>query len=951
MNEEALRRIKARTPEAQRLDLSAIKLDQLPQEITELPNLKTLYLRANHLSDLPKDIQELSQLTRLDLRDNQLTTLPPEIGYLTNLRELNLADNQLASLPPEIGCLTRLQVLNVSGNCVKTLPPEIGKLTQINQLYLQRNELSELPAEIGALTDLATLELDQNQLSHLPEEICNLTKLQELDLTDNQLKQLPQAVDRLSSLAYLYLANNKLASLPAEVGRLKMLMVISLSGNPWNDTFVSLVNQGTEHVLTYLRSLLEEGKSQYEAKLLLVGEGNVGKTSLVASLMGESFVENRITTHGIEIGRIDLPHPQPSINQNITLNTWDFGGQEVYRVTHQFFFTRRSLYLMVWNPRGGMEENKVESWLKQIQLSVPDARVILVATHCKARRADINMFALRQKYGPMICSSFEVDNSDGTGIEALRSEIAAQASLLPQMGEQMNPRWVASRDALLALRHDAPQITRQQMIDVFLENQLKQHEVPVLSELLQDLGHIIHFAHDDGLRDLVVLQPEWLTKAISYVLEDRVTAEARGILLHSRLRHLWFEHDDPQRDQYDPSFHPYFLRLMEKFDICYRSDDGKRSLIAQMVPHKPPPFQWDTQNKHTLYLSCVMEDSPPGLMPWLTVRNHRFSSGQHWRRGVFLEHQAHEALISHGDRRLDIEVRGESPSHFMSLLQDSLEYLIKKRWPGLKYALKVPCPNLEDGDQCAGIFALEKLKKARSKGLDALRCLECLEEQPISLLLTGFDVAGSIKHHIADLTAQVRILTRVTLSESREGPRLFSVHPYDPNTFDITKITQPGLDKYKLTLWCEHPGHWHPIEPDGIYVFDQPREWLVKSAPYIGVAAKALHFALSALVPGSSLFLNAEARKAIEPHLQLMSKMSSYVTGELELDTKNPLGLSEELSPAEGASLRDFHYLLSQLDPSKHWAGLRRVMNQAGDLLWVCPDHYPFYDQGLPDLS
>ena len=53
---------------------------------------------------------------------------------------------------------------------------------------------------------------------------------------------------------------------------------------------------------------------------------------------------------------------------------------------------------------------------------------------------------------------------------------------------------------------------------------------------MHDLGLIIYYADDEGLRDIVVLNPEWLTKAISYVLEDDATRQAGGILDHARLR-------------------------------------------------------------------------------------------------------------------------------------------------------------------------------------------------------------------------------------------------------------------------------------------------------------------------------------------------------------------------------------------------------------------------------
>ena len=67
----------------------------------------------------------------------------------------------------------------------------------------------------------------------------------------------------------------------------------------------------------------------------------------------------------------------------MTLRAWDFGGQEVYRVTHQFFFSRRALYVLVWKPRRGQEQDEVQGWLRRIRLRAGhDARILVVATHC-----------------------------------------------------------------------------------------------------------------------------------------------------------------------------------------------------------------------------------------------------------------------------------------------------------------------------------------------------------------------------------------------------------------------------------------------------------------------------------------------------------------------------------------------------------------------------------------
>ena len=56
----------------------------------------------------------------------------------------------------------------------------------------------------------------------------------------------------------------------------------------------------------------------------------------------------------------------------MTLNAWDFGGQGIYRVTDQFFFTRRAVYLVLWNVRAGPTQGAVDFWLQTIRQRVGD---------------------------------------------------------------------------------------------------------------------------------------------------------------------------------------------------------------------------------------------------------------------------------------------------------------------------------------------------------------------------------------------------------------------------------------------------------------------------------------------------------------------------------------------------------------------------------------------------
>ena len=109
------------------------------------------------------------------------------------------------------------------------------------------------------------------------------------------------------------------------------------------------------------------------------------------------------------------------------------------------------------------------------------------------------------------------------------------------------------------------------------------------------LGHLTHYENDPALRDIVILRPDWLATAMSYVLDDEETRRAHGLVDFSRLGHLWDDPTRPADTRYPDSLHRIFLRLMERFDLSYRvaglskdEDSNPVSLIAQLVPDTTP---------------------------------------------------------------------------------------------------------------------------------------------------------------------------------------------------------------------------------------------------------------------------------------------------------------------------------------------------------------------------
>jgi internalin A len=241
---------------------------------------------------------------------NELHAQFDQFGHLCYL---DLSNFGLTQLPLELFQFSYLQVLSLSGNQLTTLPAELGQLSLLQELSLFENRLTALPAEIGQLAHLQELTLHKNQLRTLPTQLGQLSRLRELSLSGNPLIQLPAEIGLLSNLEELLVGNCPLLTPPAEI-----------------------VAQGTPATLIFLRELHNQHIRRYEGKLIVVGEGGTGKTSLLRVLHGKSFDSDLPTTHGIELDTLSLPHPDES-SVTITLNTWDFGGQHIYHATHQFF--------------------------------------------------------------------------------------------------------------------------------------------------------------------------------------------------------------------------------------------------------------------------------------------------------------------------------------------------------------------------------------------------------------------------------------------------------------------------------------------------------------------------------------------------------------------------------------------------------------------------------------
>src|ERR1022692_4897934 len=708
------------------------------------------------------------------------------------------------------------------------------------------------------------------------------------------------------------------------------------------------------------------------------------RTCLLRALRGERFRPDESTTHGIAIETIKLKHPQFG-KVLMQLNTWDFGGQEIYHATHQFFLTNRSLFLLAWNARQGYEQGRLYYWLDMLHARAPESPILLVATWTDERDADIPLADLRKTYRNLI-GQVEVSNKTGKGIDELRDTIANAAAQLPLMGESWPGDWSRAAERLRDSRSEF--VSPRAMYSVMKECRVSEESQPVLARWLHELGDILYFQDIPELRDLVILRPQWVTSAISQVLDSDLVTSNMGVFTRDHMDRLWAD--------LDLGIRKHFLRLMEQFDLSYRTPLGEAdvSIVVERLRLEPPPYEERWQAARTgaekdITLRFVFKTTiPAGLPTWFIARTHRFTTHTHWRYGALFADSSepqHLGLIRahQNERYMELSVRGPAPHNFFALLRDGLE-LTLRRFPGLQIERRIPCPG-HNGTPCDHEFRLQDLERAieRQPPVTEIQCPVTFEFVSILGLLFGLhpatrnavldrlgelELAAASRHgetvaELADLRSLAQreftnIFQREQASVDCQCPNVFVLRSDDSGALLRTLTGGHGQaalarwrevltgKRFELHLFCQAPGAWHETSEGGVYTLTRPAEWLVTLAPYL----KALVSVLKHVVPVVGPWLGMTDPKqyvdglksGIEFTSQLVKQMPEFdgVSDKPELESLEDL--PEDLV-ATGSTLRVLRRLLSELDPAAVWGNLQLVLTPEGHHLWLCPQHAAAY--------
>ncbi|NJL60049.1 MAG: hypothetical protein HC887_10835 [Desulfobacteraceae bacterium] len=384
----------------------------------------------------------------------------------------------------------------------------------LTELYLSINQISDI-SPLSVLTDLTILGLIHNQINDI-SPLSALTNLEQLYLGENPIEVLPSWItdfnmeiqwEQRYGKRYIIFYNNPLKIPPPEI-----------------------VKQGKTAIRNYFEQLkAQEEDYLFEAKMLIIGEPGAGKTTMARKMEDSccDLPKEDDTTKGIEVKEYyfslqkedfkSFKNPEKLENRKFRLNLWDFGGQEIYRATHRFFLSKRSLYALVADSRN--EDTDFNYWLHITEMFGGDSPLLIVLNEKHQRKRNLDTSAMRNRFAN-ISEVLDVDfaEDDRTRLNRLERAVRYYVSRLPHIGSLVPSKWAVIRDALENDTRNT--ISLQDYLQICKNNSISRTEdALVLSQYFHDIGVFLHFQEDDLLQKTIFLKPIWVTESVYKIFD------------------------------------------------------------------------------------------------------------------------------------------------------------------------------------------------------------------------------------------------------------------------------------------------------------------------------------------------------------------------------------------------------------------------------------------------
>ena len=429
-------------------------------------------------------------------------------------------------------------------------------------------------------------------------------------------------------------------------------------------------------------------------RAIFLGHGDAGKTSLVRALQGEQVSEgDQGMTRGLNISEqnknsypSDVSVTEGKFNDDgLKIHYWDFGGQVMVHHTHQFFLRSNCLYIIVIDGRRNERAtDDARYWLEHVKAYGGDAPVMLVGNKIDLSPVQIDLFSLKRlfpnivNFYPLCCTQInaafvhEFRSFQRDFFLTLDGPVLTRKTLLTESEFGILERvrdWSA----------DKPFMESSAFASLCKELNLED-EKSKLMDLFDKLGVIIHFP-DIPFLDDILLNPEWLTRAVYEIMYSRALTEAQGQLTRTRaheiLRSANLRDHQGRSLQYTQRQCDFVLEAMRRFRLLFSIPEDPHTFIVPALLSAIQP-QNDFDHQRSFAFRIRFEGFMPAhILPTLLVdRSQEIHNQEAWRFGgrfksISFDAEAFVQADEHA-RTITISVSGKDANEYLGIFRDRM---------------------------------------------------------------------------------------------------------------------------------------------------------------------------------------------------------------------------------------------------------------------------------------
>jgi small GTP-binding protein len=501
--------------------------------------------------------------------------------------------------------------------------------------------------------------------------------------------------------------------------------------------------------LTGMRAQTAEATRRYvNAKVVLIGEGTVGKTSLAHRLIEDQYVVSD-RTHGMNVWPLELPLPPDAAMEREVL-LWDLAGQEDYRLIHRLFLEETALALLLINPQKDDPFAEAGDWLKALetagQRSVPRLLVFsqIDVGGMKIGNAKIERFREQHGFAGWLATSAK------TGEDCSDAASGGKPSKLKQMIAEHIPwavlPWTATPRLLAELKNAVMTIRDKTDIRLLRFSELAQRleqalpgerfgesEVRTAVTLLANHG----LARPLKFGDLVLLRPDLLNGyAAAIIRAARANKDEIGCVLETDIYRPDFDFTGVDRLKHRPDEELLLRAMVQTFldkSLCIAEETPHgRHLVFPSQYRREKDIPWEPP----IFVSYTFSGEWQTVWTTLVVRlwySQEFEHRELWRNAAEFQ-SIREQLLGlkidnrqgEGQATISVFFDVKTPDELKVIFLEYVHRHLARYGSEVTRDRRYVCPKCE-----RPVTDLGAVRRRLADGKDFITCQECDKRVPL----------------------------------------------------------------------------------------------------------------------------------------------------------------------------------------------------------------------------